>query len=136
MHVVGEELDARAFATPHQVGASAPVAPLPAATDRQGSNSQPAGEHVIRNEQDAKSSGAAVAAAEDLPSATVSPSSLENSAGKEMRRSGTELGRTTGDSNSNASPPGSTLSAGQKGYARQQNSQAGQSPTLMHTTTC
>ncbi len=135
VHVVGEELDARAFTTPHQVGAGAPVASPPAATDRQGPTSQPAGEHVIGEEQDARSSGAAVAVAEDPPSVTVSGSSLENSAGKEMRRSGTELGRSTGNSGSNALPPGSKLSAGQKGYARQQNSQAGQSPTLMQATT-
>jgi len=133
-HVVGEELDARAFTTPHQIGAGAAVTSPPAATDRQGSNSQPAAEHVIGEET--RSSEAAVAVAEDPPSVTVSPSSLENSAGKEMRASGKELGRSTGNSDSNASPPGSGLSAGPKGYARQQNSQAGQSPTLAQAATC
>ena len=134
VHVAGEELDATAFTTPHQVGAGAAVTSPAAATDRQGSNSQPAAEHVIGEET--RSSEAAVAVAEDPPSVTVSPSSLENSAGKEMRASGTELGRSTGNSDSNASPPGSGLSAGPKGYARQQNSQAGQSPTLAQAATC
>ncbi|DBA90387.1 TPA: Kanadaptin [Trebouxia sp. C0004] len=122
MHVVGEELDARAFSTHQQIGAGAPVASLP--TDRQGSNSQPADEHVVGEEQDARSSGAATAVAGGPLSVTVSPSSLENSAGKETRRADTGLGRSTGISGSNALAPGSELSAGQQGYARQQNSQA------------
>lgn len=136
LHVAGEELDATAFTTPHQIGAGAAVTSPPAATDRQGPTSQSAGEHVIGEDEDARSSGAAAAVAEDPPSVTVSPSSLENSAGKEMRGSGKELGRSTGNSDSNASPPGSGLSAGQKGYARQQNNQAGQSPTLAQAATC
>ena len=135
MHVVGEELDARAFTTQHQVGASAPAVSSPAATDRQGSNSQPASEHVIGEEQDAKSSGAAATAAGDLLSVTVPHSSLESPAGKEMRRSGTELGRSTGNSGSIALPQGSELSAGPKDNVRQQYSQAGQSPILIQTTT-
>ncbi len=136
MHVVGEELDARAFTTLHQVGANAPAGPLPAATDRQGPTSQPAGEHVIGEEQDARSSDAATAVAEDPPSASVSPSSFESSAGKELRRSGTELGCSTGNNNNDMLSPGSKVSAGQKGYARQQNSQAGQLPTLAQAATC
>jgi len=135
-HVVGEELDARASTTQHQVGASAPVASQPAATDRQVSDSQPAGERVVGEEQDGRSSGAAAAVAGHLLSAAVSPSSLRNSAGKEMHRSGTGLGRSTGNIGSNALPQGSELSAGQKGYARQPNNQAGQSPALMQATSC
>jgi len=135
MHVVGQELDARAFTTQHQVGASAVASP-PAATDRQDPNSQPASEHVIGEEQDARSSGAAAAVAEDPPPVTLSPSSLRSSDGKETRGSGTELGRNTGKLGSSVSPQGCELSVGQKGYARQQNSQAGQSPTLMQATTC
>ena len=134
MHIVGEELDARAFTTQHQVGASAPAVSSPASTDRQGSNSQPAGEHVIGEEQDARSSGAAAAVAGDLLSVKVPHSSSESPAGKEMCRSGTEIGRSTGNSGSIALPQGSELS-GPKDNARQQNSQAGQSPTLIQTTT-
>ena len=136
VRVAGEELDATAFTTPHQVGAGAAVTSPAAATDRQGSNSQPASEHVTGEEQDARSSGAAAAVAEDPPSVTVSPRSLEKSAGEETCRSGTELGRSTGDIGSNAVPQGSELSAGQKGHARQQDSQAGQSPTLAQAATC
>ncbi|DBA66125.1 TPA: Kanadaptin, variant 3 [Trebouxia sp. C0005] len=123
MQIVGEELDARALTTPH-VGAGAPVASPPAATDRRGFSSQPASEHVIGEEQDARSSAATVAVADDPPSVTVSPSNFENTAGKQTRRSGTELGRSTGNSGSYAWSPGSELDAGQKGYVRHQSSQA------------